>query len=157
MKNPSKIYSIIVLERLKLVTIIVMSILYIIIGVKHFTEPIFLKIMPPFIPFHLELVYLSGAFEILFGFLLLVKKYRRLAGIGIALLLIAVFPANIYLFQNPEILNAEKSKTLVRLFYQFPLILIAIWHSQKTSNKIFSLLCILLFVPTIIYFLTLSI
>ena len=158
MKNPSKINSIIVLERLKLVTIIVMSILYIIIGVKHFTDPIFfLKIMPPYIPFHLELVYLSGAFEILFGFLLLVKKYRRLAGIGIVLLLIAVFPANIYLFQNPEILNAEKSKTLVRLFYQFPLILIAIWHSQKTSNIIFSLLCILLFVPTIIYFLTLSI
>ena len=135
-----------------------MSILYIIIGVKHFTEPIFfLKIMPPYFPFHLELVYLSGAFEILFGFLLLVKKYRRLAGIGIVLLLIAVFPANIYLFQNPEILNAEKSKTLVRLFYQFPLILIAIWHSQKNSNKIFSLLCISLFVPTIIYFLTLSI
>ena len=135
-----------------------MSILYIIIGVKHFTEPIFfLKIMPPYIPFHLELVYLSGAFEIFFGFLLLVKKYRRLAGIGIVLLLIAVFPANIYLFQNPEILNAEKSKTLVRLFYQFPLILIAIWHSQKNSNKIFSLFCILLFVPTIIYFLTLSI
>ena len=51
----------------------------------------------------------------------------------------------------------KKSKTLVRLFYQFPLILIAIWHSQKTSNKIFSLLCISLFVPTIIYFLTLSI
>ena len=135
-----------------------MSILYIIIGVKHFTDPIFfLKIMPPYIPFHLELVYLSGAFEILFGFLLLVKKYRRLAGIGIVLLLIAVFPANIYLFQNPEILNVEKSKTLVRLFYQFPLILIAIWHSQKNSNKIFSLLCISLFVPTIIYFLTLSI
>lgn len=158
MKNPSKIYSIIILERLKLGTIIVMSILYIIIGFKHFTEPhFFLKIMPPYIPFHLELVYLSGAFEILFGFLLLVKKYRRLAGIGIVLLLIAVFPANIYLFQNPEILNAEKSKTLVRLFYQFPLILIAIWHSQKNSNKIFSLLCISLFVPTIIYFLTLSI
>ena len=134
-----------------------MSILYIIIGIKHFTDPnFFLKIMPPYIPFHLELVYLSGAFEILFGFLLLVKKYRRLAAIGIALLLIAVFPANIYLFQHPEILNAEKSKTLVRLFYQFPLILTAIWHSQKNSNKNFSLLCILLFVPTIIYFLTLS-
>ena len=135
-----------------------MSILYIIIGAKHFTDSdFFLKIMPPYIPFHLELVYLSGAFEILFGLLLLLKKYRKLAGIGIALLLIAVFPANIYLFQNPEILNAEKSKTLVRLFFQFPLILIAIWHSQKTSNKNFSLFCVLLFVPTIIYFLTLSI
>ena len=135
-----------------------MSILYIIIGAKHFTDPdFFLKIMPPYIPFHLELVYLSGTFEILFGLLLLLKKYRKLAGIGITLLLIAVFPANIYLFQNPEILNAEKSKTLVRLFFQFPLILIAIWHSQNTSNKNFSLFCVLLFVPTIIYFLTLSI
>ena len=134
-----------------------MSILYVIIGIKHFTDPkFFLKIMPPYIPFHLELVYLSGVFEISFGVLLLFKKYRKLAGLGLVLLLIAVFPANIYLYQNPGILDAEKSKALVRLFFQIPLIIIAFWHSKENTSKLFSVFCLLVFIPTIIYFLTLS-
>ena len=149
--------SINIIEALKTGTIIVMSILYIIIGIKHFTDPdFFLKIMPPYIPFHLELVYLSGFFEISFGVLLLFKKYRKLAGLGLILLLIAVFPANLYLYQNPEILNAEKSKALVRLFFQIPLITIAFWHSKENTSKLFSMFCLLVFIPTIIYFLTLS-
>jgi uncharacterized membrane protein len=135
-----------------------MSILYVLIGFKHFLEPdFFLKIMPPYIPFPLELVYLSGFYEILFGFFLLFKKYRQLAGIGLIILLVAVFPANIYLYQYPEILCAEKSQTLVRLFFQIPLILIAYWHSLDDSPTWFSLVCILLFSPTIVYFLTLEI
>lgn len=134
-----------------------MSVLYVSIGVKHFTNPdFFLKIMPRYIPFHLELVYLSGFFEILFGFLLLFKKYRRFAAIGLIILLISVFPANIYLYQFPEILDASKSKALIRLFFQMPLIIIAFWHSQENNTKLFSTICILLFIPTIIYFLTLS-
>ena len=142
----------------KTYTIVVMSLLYVVIGIKHFKDPdFFLKIMPPYIPFHLELVYLSGFFEILFGSLLLFKKSRKLAGIGLIILLIAVFPANIYLYQFPEILDATKSKALVRLFFQIPLITIAFWHSQENSNKSFSLLCLFLFIPTIMYFLNLSI
>ena len=147
-----------VIKIVKTCTIVIMSILYVVIGFKHFTDPgIFLKIMPIFLKsFDLELVYLSGCFEILFGFLLLFKKSRKLASLGIILLLIAVFPANIYLYQNPEILSIEKSKALVRLFFQAPLIIIAFWHSKKNTSKLFSVFCILLFIPTIIYFLTLS-
>ena len=43
-----------------------MSFFYIQIGIKHFTDATwFMQIMPPYIPFHLELVYVSGAFEII--------------------------------------------------------------------------------------------
>ena len=52
--------------------------------------------MPPYLPLHLELVYLSGFFEIALGLLLLVPRFSRLAAWGIIALLIAVFPANIY-------------------------------------------------------------
>ena len=146
-----------IIEILKICTLLVMSVLYVSIGVKHFTDPdFFLKIMPRYIPFHLELVYLSGFFEILFGFFLLFKKYRKMAGIGLIILLISVFPANIYLYQFPEILDASKSKALIRLFFQIPLIIIAFWHSQENNSMLFSAFCILLFIPTIIYFLTLS-
>ena len=83
--------------------IIISSIFYVIVGIKHFIEPeYFLSIVPPYLPYHLELVYISGLFEILFGLLILFPKYRYYGAIGIILLLVAVFPANIYLAQSKE-------------------------------------------------------
>ena len=39
---------------------------FVLVGVSHFTDPeTFLAIMPPYLPWHLELVYISGFFEIL--------------------------------------------------------------------------------------------
>ncbi len=59
--------------------------------------------MPPYLPFHLELIYISGFFEILGGIGLLVPRVRTLAGYGLILLLALIFPANIYmLFNNVE-------------------------------------------------------
>ena len=83
--------------------IIISSIFYFIVGIKHFIEPeYFLSIVPPYLPYHLELVYISGLFEILFGLLILFPKYRYYGAIGLILLLVAVFPANIYLAQSKE-------------------------------------------------------
>ena len=83
--------------------IIISSIFYVIVGIKHFSEPeYFLSIVPPYLPYHLELVYISGLFEILFGLLILFPKYRYYGAIGLILLLVAVFPANIYLAQSKE-------------------------------------------------------
>ncbi len=83
--------------------IIISSIFYVIVGIKHFIEPeYFLSIVPPYLPYHLELVYISGLFEILFGLLILFPKYRYYGAIGVILLLVAVFPANIYLAQSKE-------------------------------------------------------
>lgn len=83
--------------------IIISSIFYVIVGIKHFIEPeYFLSIVPPYLPYRLELVYISGLFEILFGLLILFPKYRYYGAIGLILLLVAVFPANIYLAQSKE-------------------------------------------------------
>ena len=83
--------------------IIISSIFYVIVGIKHFIEPeYFLSIIPPYLPYHLELVYISGLFEVLFGLLILFPKYRYYGAIGLILLLVAVFPANIYLAQSKE-------------------------------------------------------
>ena len=83
--------------------IIISSIFYVIVGIKHFIQPeYFLSIVPPYLPYHLELVYISGLFEILFGLLILFPKYRYYGAIGLILLLVAVFPANIYLAQSKE-------------------------------------------------------
>ena len=145
-------------QKIKFTTIVIMSILYIIVGVRHFIDPIFfLKIMPPYIPFHIEMVYISGFFEVLFGFFLLFKKFRKTSALGLIILLIAVFPANLYIYQFPEILCASKLQAFIRLCFQVPLILIAYWHSIEKSSFKYSLMCSLLFVPTLFYFLTLKI
>ena len=112
-----------------------MSAFYIYVGIKHFFDPEwFMQIMPPYLPLHLELVYLSGAFEIALGVLLLFEGTRAIAGLGIILLLIAVFPANIYLAFNEkpqQLLGISAfAASWVRLPIQGVLIVIAYWHSK---------------------------
>ena len=144
---------------IKNISIYIMSLLYILVGVKHFSDPnFFLKIMPEYLNYHLELVYISGFFEILFGILLIFKKTRFFGAWGVFLLLICVFPANIYLYNSEAAqiaLDISKSQALMRLPFQIPLLILAYWHSNEKSSKNFSTFCIIIFIPTIIYFSTL--
>ena len=112
-------------------SIIIMCVFYVGIGIKHFTNPTwFVKIVPPFLPYKLSLVYISGFFEILFGSMLLFPITRYIAAWGLILLLIAVFPANIYLaMTNGAALNTTPFIAWGRLPFQFLFIAIAYWHS----------------------------
>tara|TARA_Y100001970_G_C13550870_1_gene516781 strand:- start:68 stop:400 length:333 start_codon:yes stop_codon:yes gene_type:complete len=109
-----------------------MSFFYIRIGIKHFTDlDWFMQIMPPYLPYHKELVYISGLFEILFGLMLLFENTRYIAGWGLILLLIAVFPANIYLAQtNGAAMNTTPIIAWGRLPFQAVFIALAYWHSK---------------------------
>jgi uncharacterized membrane protein len=103
-------------------------------GIMHFVNSaFFLKVMPPYLPFHKELVLVSGAFEVLLGVLLLVPKTSRLAAWGIVALLIAVFPANLYVFQHQEILPVPPIVHLLRLPLQGVFILWAYWHTRPAK------------------------
>lgn len=75
---------------------------YVLAGTLHFIQPeAYLRIMPTYIPAHLFMVRASGICEILGGAGLLVPQTRRAAAWGLVALLIAVFPANIYMATNP--------------------------------------------------------
>jgi len=110
-----------------------MSVFYVLNGVNHFwNTAIYLAIMPPYLPYHLELVYLSGLIEIALGLLLLVQKYRKWAAWGIILLLIAIFPANIYhLTSGGAGLGTPIWGLWARLPFQLLFIAWAYWHSKK--------------------------
>ena len=146
--------------KFKLITIYIMALFYINVGIAHFINPdFFLVIVPDYLPYHMFLVYISGLFEIIFGVSLLFKKSRKFGALGIIFLLILVFPANIFLFQSMEaqsVYEISKNKALVRMFFQVPLILIAFWHSLDKEHTYFDIFCVIIFVPTILYFISLS-
>tara|TARA_B100001029_G_C15002377_1_gene418920 strand:- start:860 stop:1204 length:345 start_codon:yes stop_codon:yes gene_type:complete len=113
-----------------------MSIFYINVGIKHFIDPgWFLYIIPPLLsPVGLELVYISGYYEIIFGAMLLVPMFRKIAGYGLILLLIAVYPANLYLafYEEPQKLIGISAfaASWIRLPIQFIFLGLAYWHSK---------------------------
>jgi uncharacterized membrane protein len=105
-------------------------------GVTHFTNPdFFVSIMPPYIDYHLPIVYTSGVFEILGAIGILIPALRRWAGYGLFLLTICVTPANIHMWLHPE-LFPEVSETLLslRLFVQV-LLLACIWWSTQAPRS----------------------
>ena len=135
---------------LKTVSRYVFALFFVAAGIRHFTNPDFyLKIMPPYIPLHLEMVYLSGIAEILLGAMLvfsdvaqillgarpMFSELQRLAGWGLILLLIAVFPANIYAYQHQELLPAPPLVHLLRLPLQGLLILWAYWYTRPDRPR----------------------
>jgi uncharacterized membrane protein len=120
----------------KRVLLYVMAGFYIVAGVMHFISPeAYLPMMPGYLPWPLELVYLSGAAEFLLGAGVLMPQTRRHAAWGIIALLIAIFPANIHiaLYNVPLFGNAEGFGiwNWVRLPVQFLLIAWAWWYTQE--------------------------
>ncbi len=143
----------------KSIAAITLGLMYIVVGIKHFTDPeIFVAITPPFIYFREAAVYFTGLIEIVGGALLLTNKYRKKGGALMIILLLLVFPANIYLVFSEEaqtVFQGTRADALIRIPFQIPLIFIAYWHSKEKVSKWVELFCILSFPPTIIYFLTL--
>ena len=122
--------------KFKTLFIYVMGIGYIWVGVQHFIDTsFFLKIMPPSFPLHKESVYVSGVLEILFGSGIIIKKTRFYASWGIILLLIAVYPANIYLAFSDDAQQAigvySFFASWIRLPIQFALIALAYFSSKN--------------------------
>ena len=122
--------------KLKTLLIYLMGLGYIWVGLQHFIDTsFFLKIMPPSFPLHKESVYVSGVLEIIFGSGIIIKKTRFYASWGIIFLLIAVYPANIYLAYSEDAQQAigvsSFSASWVRLPIQFILIALAYFSSKN--------------------------
>lgn len=92
-----------------------------------------MKLMPPFISFPLVMVYISGIFEVLGGIGLIVSKTKRAAAYGLILLLLAVYPANIYVALENIQLGGFMSNSIyqwVRVVLQIPLIFWVWWTAK---------------------------
>jgi uncharacterized membrane protein len=72
-------------------------------GTMHFVIPkVYQRIMPPYIPAPEAMVYASGVAEIAGGAGLMLAPTRRRAGQLLIATMIAVFPANVHMAQNPD-------------------------------------------------------
>ncbi|MBI3520816.1 MAG: hypothetical protein HY062_15875 [Bacteroidetes bacterium] len=78
------------------ISLICLSLLYLIAGINHFVNAEFyMKIMPHYFPIPLELVYISGICEIILGILMQFKKTRKVAAWLIIAMLVAFLPVHI--------------------------------------------------------------
>ena len=105
-------------------------------GVMHFISPeFFLAIMPPSLPYHEAAVAISGVFEIIGAVGLLFQRTRRMAGIGLFFLTLAVSPANIYMSLNPELFPDVSDLALTLRLVMQVLLLACIWWSTAADTK----------------------
>jgi len=116
---------------------------FILAGANHFCDPDFYReIMPPKLGSPAALVAISGVCEIAGGLGLLVPRLRRVAGWGLIALVIAVFPANIYMAIAPERMpdmHFARWMLWLRLPFQVVFIVwiwfVALWRgSTKTES-----------------------
>ena len=118
---------------------VVLAISIITVGLIHFAKPApFVKIMPPQLPYPLELVYISGFFEILGGIGLLIPLVSVAAAWGLIALFIAVFPANINMTINDIELEGIPHNPVLywaRLPLQAVLIAWAWWYTRNPKEQ----------------------
>ena len=115
--------------------LVVVFLWFMIGGITHFTSPeFFVSIMPPYIGWHLEIVYLSGVLEVLGAIGVLIPATRQIAGNCLILLTIAVTPANIHMWMNPELFSDVPEAFLtIRLVIQVFLLVCIYWSTRPSQ------------------------
>jgi uncharacterized membrane protein len=131
-----------VLRRLKRPLLYLMGPAYVVAGVLHFVVPeLYVQIVPPVFPAALALVYLSGLAEIAVGIGVLIPRTRRQAAWATVALLVAIFPANVYMATHGVVIEGMPGggdpsdlARWGRLPLQGVLILWALWYTQPQSG-----------------------
>ena len=123
------------MSRGKKVLLWLMGVFYIVAGLNHFINPdAYLPMMPPYLPWHGFLVWLSGVAEVVLGVGVLVPAVRSISAWGIIALLIAIFPANLHIaLYNVPVFGAREGAGIfnwIRLPFQGLLILWAWWYTE---------------------------
>jgi uncharacterized membrane protein len=124
------------MSTVKLVFLVLLAAFVAAAGVMHFVKPErYVAAMPPYIPWHEEIVEGTGVLEVIFAIALLVPWTRKAAARGLVLFFIAIFPANIQMALEPEKHGFPAWMLYVRLPLQLPLIWWAYWMSLPRDGE----------------------
>ena len=112
---------------------VITGVFFLAAGAVHFIRPgMYEKIVPPQLGHAPELVAISGIAEIAGGAGMLVPQTRRAAGLGLIALLLAVWPANIYMA-----VDAQRFASVApawALWARLPLQIGLIWWVERVSR-----------------------
>lgn len=112
-----------------------LAVMFAFTGSTHFTEMRhdYAAMVPPPLTGQLWVIFVTGLLEIAGAVGLLVRPTRRLAGIGLFLLLLALFPANVYAaMQGVQFRGAPPTDLWLRGLIQ-AVFLLAVWWSTIAS------------------------
>ncbi len=116
---------------------VMLAVFFIVAGCLHFIYPAnYMKVMPPWLPAHLLLVLISGGFEIAGGIGVLIRPLRRIAGMGLILLSLAVLPANVQMLLN-ALADGTALLGVVLLVLRLPLqflLIYWIWRATQPTR-----------------------
>ncbi len=105
-------------------------------GIAHFAATeLEASIVPPWFPWPVAAVLVSGVFELLGAFGILPRATRRQAGIGLFLLTLAVTPAHIYMLQHPTLFPVPLWALWLRLPIQAALLWLILWSTWRPRRS----------------------
>jgi uncharacterized membrane protein len=116
------------------------GIFFINVGIMHFTDTSWFEpIVPPFLGSATFWVLASGVIEIIVGLGLIIPKTREISGFASAILLIVLYPANLYMWIGDIELGdgASLSPTghVIRLLFQIGGIMLSLWIAGWSRDK----------------------
>lgn len=105
-------------------------------GIMHFVaSELEARIVPPYIPWPMAAVLVSGVLELVGALGIVSVRTRRAAGIGLVLLTLAVTPAHIYMLQRPDLFNVPVWALWLRLPIQLALLALIWWSTSCTRAR----------------------
>lgn len=109
------------------------GVIFIAPGILHLAKPeIYEPIMPPQLPYPRELILISGVAEIVGGALYVPRGTRNFASWWLFLLLIAVFPSNIYMAMQKDF---QQKLGLPALLLRLPIQFIGMWWVRELAKR----------------------
>jgi uncharacterized membrane protein len=106
-------------------------------GILHFAATdIEASIVPPYIPWPVAAVLVSGVAELLGAAGILIPRLRKAAGIGLFLLTVAVTPVHIYMLQRPELFHVPLWALWLRLPIQLALLWLIQWSTWRPRRPL---------------------
>ena len=112
---------------------VIPGVLFIAAGALHFIRPaMYEQIVPPQLGHAAAVVAISGVAEIAGGLGLMIPQTRRAAGIGLIALLLAVWPANIYMAVEAQHFSAVAPAWA--LWTRVALQIVLIWWVERISR-----------------------
>jgi|SRR5471030_587462 len=120
------------MRKLKIISLVILILFYLIAGINHFRNPAsYIKIIPSYLRSPHVLNYLAGLCEIGFAILLIFRKTRAVAAWGIILMLIAFLPVHISMIGDSPLqlgsLQVTPLLAWIRLLLLQPLLILWAW------------------------------